>query len=97
MFHNKKPYKNEYKNELNKIIERNEELKKLTGKSITAYDNLIKTWTVRDVLKRNTAVQNKLNYLEIYPFYPLDAVPDFIKEQYKENIVNKQIVIGVLE
>lgn len=97
MFHNKKPYKDEYKNELNKIIERNEELKKLTGKSVTAYDNLIKTWTVRDILKRNTAKQNKLNYLEIYPFYSIEDVPDFIKEQYKEDTVNKQIIIGVSE
>ena len=30
------------------------------------YDNAIKTWSERDVLKRETAKKNKLNYLEVF-------------------------------
>lgn len=58
------------------------------------YRNAIHIWTEVDPQKRNTAKQNKLNYLEIYPFCPLKDIPNFIKEQYKEDTVNKQIVIG---
>lgn len=51
-FHNNHYYRNnEYDNNL---------LKSLT-------DDIVSTWTVRDVKKYETAVQNKLNYLLIYP------------------------------
>ena len=35
-------------------------------KNTKFYDNAIETWTVRDVLKRETAKNNKLNYLEVF-------------------------------
>ena len=30
------------------------------------YDNAIKTWTERDVYKRNMAIKNKLNFVELW-------------------------------
>ena len=35
-------------------------------KNTKYYDNAIKTWTIRDVIKRNIAKENNLNYLEIF-------------------------------
>ena len=35
-------------------------------KNTKFYDNAIETWTVRDVLKRETAKKNNLNYLEVF-------------------------------
>ena len=46
-----------------------EDIKKLTiwkSKNSNYYINAIQCWTVRDVLKRNTAKQNHLNYLEFW-------------------------------
>ena len=78
MFHNRKPYTENYKDELEYIKERNKILKQKSKDRITRYDNLISTWVVRDVEKRNTAKKNNLNYLEIYPLYPLDKIVEFI-------------------
>ena len=36
------------------------------SKNTEYYNNAIETWTVRDVKKRTTALQNKLNYIEIW-------------------------------
>lgn len=46
------------------------------------YKNAIYTWTVLDIIKRNTAKENNLNYIE---FWKLEDVIDYIKK-YKENI-----------
>ena len=94
MFHNGKPYSEIYKDELDYIIERNKFLKERTGKSITRYDNLIKTWTISDVNKRNTAKVNKLNYLEIYPVFNIDNIIDFINTHYDEYTTDLQIILG---
>ena len=61
---------------------------------ITRYDNLISTWTVRDVEKRNTAKKNNLNYLEIYPLYPFDKIVEFIHENYNSGTEGLQLIIG---
>ena len=41
-------------------------LEKWKSKNTRYYDNAVKTWTIRDVKKRETAKQNNLNYLEIF-------------------------------
>lgn len=41
-------------------------LEQWKSKNTKFYDNAIKTWTVRDVLKRETAKKNNLNYLEVF-------------------------------
>ena len=41
------------------------------------YDNAIETWTVRDVLKRETAKKNNLNYIEVFS-NKLDKIIDVI-------------------
>ena len=46
------------------------------------YKNAINVWTKRDVLKRNTAKQNKLNFLEIFS----TDITEVIK-QIKERII----------
>jgi hypothetical protein len=58
--HGKKPFENT-KEDINKI-------NKWKSKNTKFYNNAIETWTVRDVLKRNTAKQNNLNYLEFFYF-----------------------------
>ena len=47
-------------------------------KNTEFYDNAINTWTVRDVLKRETAKKNNLNYLEIFSS-KLDKIVDSIQ------------------
>ncbi len=51
------------------------------------YKNALNTWTIKDVEKRNTAIQNNLNYLEIFGKTDLnkyiDIFEDYIKN--KEN------------
>lgn len=59
------------------------------------YQCAIITWTESDPEKRNIAKSNKLNYLEIYPKYPLEDVPSYIKDEFTEKTKNKQIVIGI--
>jgi hypothetical protein len=56
--HGKKPFENT-KEDL-------EKLNKWKSKNTKFYNNAIETWTVRDVLKRNIAKQNNLNYLELF-------------------------------
>ena len=41
-------------------------LKSWKDKNTKYYNNAIITWTIRDVNKRNTAKENKLNYIEIW-------------------------------
>ena len=51
-------------------------LKEWRLKNTKFYDNAIKTWTVRDVNKRNIAYKNKLNF---YEFWDDSKLRDFIK------------------
>ena len=94
MFHNRKPYTENYKDELEYIKERNKILKQKSKETITRYDNLISTWVVRDVEKRNTAKKNNLNYLEIYPLYPFNKIVEFIHENYGSDTEGLQLIIG---
>ena len=49
----------------------------------------MKTWTVRDVNKLNTAKENKINLLLIYPKHDTYLVTQGeIKNLYKFNLVN---------
>ena len=43
-------------------------LEKWKSKNTKYYQSAIETWTIRDVRKRETAKQNKLNYLEIFSY-----------------------------
>lgn len=43
-------------------------LNKWRNKNTNYYNNAIKTWTERDVEKRNKAIENKLNFKEFYNF-----------------------------
>lgn len=43
-----------------------ETLNFLKNKSTPFYDDAIYTWTIRDILKRNTAMENKINYEVIW-------------------------------
>jgi len=44
------------------------------------YKNAIKIWTVSDVLKRKCAIDNKLNYLEIFDLNEDDLENDLLKQ-----------------
>lgn len=39
---------------------------KLKSRGTKYYDNAVNTWTIRDVKKRTTAKENKLNYIELW-------------------------------
>ncbi len=49
-------------------------LDKWKQKSTKFYINAINTWTIRDVNKRETARQNKLNYIEVWSIDELDRL-----------------------
>lgn len=51
------------------------------------YKNALNTWTIKDVEKRNTAIQNNLNYLEIFEKTDLNKYID-IFENYIKNMEN---------
>ena len=51
------------------------------------YKNALNTWTIKDVEKRNTAIQNNLNYLEIFGKTDLNKCID-IFENYIKNMEN---------
>ena len=63
-------------------------LNEMKSKNTQYYNNAIKTWTIRDVKKRNMAKQNNLNYLEIFSnnIYDIHKIfNNFINEKYKDN------------
>ena len=87
-----------------KLFENSEEdnikLEKWKSKNTRFYNNAIKTWTIRDIEKRNVANENKLNYLVFYNFdnfnnwitnQPLSIYKDeeLFKYEY-ENYLNKE-------
>jgi len=47
-------------------IEDKNKLKLWKSKSTKFYDNAIKTWTIRDINKRNIVKENKLNWIEFF-------------------------------
>lgn len=51
------------------------------------YKNALNIWTIKDVEKRNTAIQNNLNYLEIFGKTDLNKYID-IFENYIKNMEN---------
>lgn len=51
------------------------------------YKNALNTWTIKDVEKRNTAIQNNLNYLEIFGKTDLNKYIDIFKN-YIKNMEN---------
>ena len=51
------------------------------------YKNALNTWMIKDVEKRNTAIQNNLNYLEIFGKTDLNKYID-IFENYIKNMEN---------
>lgn len=51
------------------------------------YKNALNTWTIKDIEKRNTAIQNNLNYLEIFGKTDLNKYID-IFENYIKNMEN---------
>ena len=58
------------------------------------YMNALRVWTISDVHKRTIAMNNRLNYLEIYPNISLNSIPYFIRDNYTTETTDKQIVIG---
>lgn len=58
------------------------------------YKNAFIVWTKRDVQKRNEAIENNLNYLEIYPYIDLNDILNIIKDNYTENTVGKHLIVG---
>ena len=47
------------------------------------YKNALNTWTIKDVEKRNTAIQNNLNYLEIFGKTDLNKYIDIFENYIK--------------
>lgn len=69
----------------------------ILNKEYNRYSGAIENWTKTDVLKRNEAKQNKLNFLEIFPKFKLNAILDFLEKEYPVGTTNKQMIIGQLK
>lgn len=80
-FHNKRPYTGSLKDlkELEILKEKDRKRREITGKK-TQYENIIKTWTIYDVNKRNFAAALELNFLEIYKYKDLDDLNNQIND-----------------
>ena len=61
----------------------NQKFGKKNLKNNVQYEKAINIWTVKDVLKRETAKQNNLNYLEIFSIDNVEVINIF------ENYINK--------
>lgn len=66
--------------ELNRLSEKAKNSKRHQDGKKSMYDNIINTWTVRDVRKRNIAKENKINYKELWT---LDEAKQFIDSLIK--------------
>lgn len=58
-------------------IEDQEKVKEWKSKHTRYYDNAIRTWTMSDVKKRETAKKNKLRYVEIFSSIPNEILKDY--------------------
>lgn len=65
-------------NELNRLKEKAENSNAHKNGKKSQYDNIIYTWTVLDLKKRNIAQQNNLNYIE---FWNINEVKEWINKQ----------------
>ena len=84
--HNSKPFDNnnyEHINELNNLKEAAARRSNELGQS-SVYDSIIKTWTIADPLKRETAKKNNLNFIEIWPDWSEEKIFNEIK-QFERN------------
>ena len=68
--HGKHPFDENNQDDIDK-------LNYMKSKNTKYYNNAIKTWTIRDVNKRNIAKENNLNYLEIFTKYVDEAIKQF--------------------
>ena len=75
-FHHGRAYlnTNEDKNDYLKFNKKSEESKRKEEGKKSQYDNIIYVWSELDVRKRELALKNKLNYLEIYSFHDKDDI-----------------------
>lgn len=65
-------------NELNRLKEKAENSNAHKNGKNSQYDNIIYTWTILDLKKRNIAQQNNLNYIE---FWNINEVKEWINKQ----------------
>ena len=89
-YHNKKLFNkerdlNEYQKFLNKCSRNGDK---------NSYDNLIETWTIRDIKKWNIAKTNNLNMLLIYPYFHKDWL--YFKT-HKNNLEIKNSIVNYLK
>ena len=80
-YHHYHPFNenNEYDlNELNNLKEKAENSNAHKNGKKSQYDNIIYTWTILDLKKRNIAQQNNLNYIE---FWNINEVREWINKQ----------------
>jgi len=80
-YHHKHPF-NEYNEddilELKLLKEKAQHSKRHKEGKKSQYDIMVDTWTIRDPLKRQTAQQNNLNYIE---FWTIKEVEDWLKSE----------------
>lgn len=88
-YHGKKPYNEPYDSEnkhhndmLNKWKLKDEEFIS-KGFKRNKYARAIKIWTIKDPLKRQTALKNNLNYIEIFDINDIDTILEGLKNVKK--------------
>ena len=94
--HGKHPYNENDINDVlkaKKLLEKSEEINQF-GKKKKSYLGVLHTWTVSDPLKRKTAKENNLNYLEIFSCNEnviLNQISDYFKEHFNIEINGEPI------
>lgn len=84
--HGRHPYNTYNINDINIVNKWNS---KYINENKLWYKDAIDVWTIRDVNKRNTAISNNLNYLEIFTCKienAIDALNKYITENKKYNV-----------
>lgn len=100
MFHGQRPYDPDdetCKEYLEYLLDKSELRRNATGKEVSRYDSVIAVWTYGDVIKREEALANRLNYLEIYPNIDLEEIPEVILNNYNRTTKGKHLVVGIVE
>lgn len=97
MFHGGRPYNQDdevCQEHLQYLITKADARRNITGAEFTRYDSEIAVWTYGDVQKRDEAIKNKLNYLEIYPDIDLNDIPKIIINNYNKLTKGKHLIVG---
>lgn len=77
--HGDHPFNSSNIDDINRL---NECKEKYNSNKHPKYKNIIKVWTITDPQKRNTAIKNNLNYIEIFNCENIDNISNYLTNEY---------------